>query len=75
LGSVPTEIEKRAGVEAFAEFSFYNQVNALAGGDILKWRAIMNLPYDEFFIKMRMNKVEAAFNKKYQELSLKENQK
>jgi hypothetical protein len=35
----------------------------------------MNLPYDEFFIKMRMNKVEAAFNKKYQELSLKENQK
>jgi hypothetical protein len=75
LGSVPTEIEKRAGITKFAEFGFYNSVNSLAGGDVLKWRAIMNLPYDEFFIKMRMNKVEAAFNKKYQELSLKENQK
>lgn len=32
----------------------------------------MNLPYDEVFIKLKMNKVQSKFEKKYQELVTKE---
>lgn len=61
-------MEKRAGIESFEAFGFYNAVNSLAGGDVLRWDSVMMLPYDQFFLKQYMNKVEAAYQKKYQEL-------
>ena len=71
MGSPPSELEKSAGIAAFEKFSYINTVNTLAGGDVLKWQSIMNLPYETVYLKMLLNKEQAAFNKKYQELSLK----
>lgn len=54
-----------SGLDKFKEI---NIVDSLAGGDILKWEAIQELPYFDVFIKMLMiqekNKIERARNQK-----------
>ncbi|HXP53153.1 MAG TPA: hypothetical protein VN922_24630 [Bacteroidia bacterium] len=45
-----------------------NAVDALADGDPLKWSAILNLPYETFFLKQLMRKTQADYEKKYMEL-------
>lgn len=69
MGSVQTEIEKKAGIAAFEQFGFYNTVNVLAGGDVLKWTSILNLPYEMVYLKMLLNKTEQGYNKKWHELN------
>lgn len=54
-----------SGLDKFKEI---NIVDSLAGGDILKWNDIQELPYFDVFIKMLMiqekNKIERARNQK-----------
>lgn len=55
-----------SGLDKFKEI---NIVDSLAGGDILKWESIQDLPYFDVFIKMLMiqekNKIEKARNQKH----------
>jgi hypothetical protein len=43
-------------------------VNALAGGDVTKWADVLNLPYDRMLTKLLLNKTEAEYQRRYQEL-------
>jgi hypothetical protein len=43
-------------------------INSLADGDILKWQSVLNLPYDQVFLKQYLNKTEFAYREKYNEL-------
>lgn len=40
----------------------------MAGGDITKWAHILNLPYDRVLTKLLLNKTEAEYQKRYNEL-------
>ena len=72
LGSVQTEIEKRAGIKAFEKFGYINAVDALAGGDPLRWEAVLNLSYEVFFMKQLLRKTQFEYQEKYHELYLKQ---
>ncbi|MES2275479.1 MAG: hypothetical protein V4592_05625 [Bacteroidota bacterium] len=61
-------MEQRAGIKNFEPFKYINTINALSGGDITKWDAILNLPYDRVLTKLLLNKTEATYQKRYGEL-------
>lgn len=61
-------MEKKAGIQAFEKFKYINTVNALAGGDITKWSAILAMPYDRVLTKLLLNKTEAEYRHRYSEL-------
>ncbi|GGB08009.1 hypothetical protein GCM10011500_24630 [Mucilaginibacter rubeus] len=69
MASVPTVLEKRAGIQSFEKFKYINTVNSLAGGDITKWDLIMSMPYERLLTKLLLNKTEAEYQKRYSELS------
>ena len=68
LSSVPSLLEKKAGIGTFQKFRYINTVNSLAGGDITKWDDILNMPYDRILTKLLLNKTEAEYQKRYSEL-------
>ena len=68
LSSVPTVLEKRAGVQSFEKFKYINTVNSLSGGDVTKWPEILNMPYERVLTKLLLNKCEAEYQKRYSEL-------
>jgi hypothetical protein len=61
-------LERKAGIQAFEKFKYINTVNALAGGDVTKWADVLNLPYDRVLTKLLLNKTEAEYQRKYNEL-------
>jgi len=68
LTSLPTILEKKAGIQSFEKFKYINTVNSLAGGDITKWAEILNMPYERVLTKLLLNKTEAEYQKRYSEL-------
>lgn len=68
LAAPATPVEKRAGIDAFTPFGYLNTVNSLAGGSLLHWDAILLMPYTKVYTKLLLNKTEAAYNKRYEEL-------
>ncbi len=68
LSSVPSVLERKAGVQSFEKFKYINTVNSLAGGDITKWAEILNMPYERVLTKLLLNKCEAEYQKRYREL-------
>jgi hypothetical protein len=65
---MPTVLEKKAGIQAFEKFKYINTVNALAGGDITKWGDVLNQPYERVLTKLLLNKTEAEYQRRYNEL-------
>lgn len=63
----PTEInfkwEAVNGDERMSRFGIYNTLENLSGGDILKYKAIMNLPYSEVFTALFMKKTSSELQK------------
>lgn len=47
------------GSEKMSKFGIYNTLEALSGGDILKYKEIMNLEYSEVFTVLYMRKTSA----------------
>jgi hypothetical protein len=47
----------------------------LAGGDILKWDIVMQMPYNKVLTKLLLSKTEMAYQRKYAELLKKEEPK
>jgi hypothetical protein len=64
-------MEKKAGIAAFAKFKWLNAVNSIAGGDALKWAAVLNLPYEQFFMKQMLAKTELEYKENYHVLYIK----
>ena len=57
-----------AGVRDFDELGEINTIDNLAGGDVLKWDAVKELPYYQVFDKLRKQTIENRFNKRYQKI-------
>jgi hypothetical protein len=65
LASPPDNDLLNAGVKDLDELGVLNVVDALAGGDILKWDDIKALPYFQVFDKLRKNNLDAKIQKRY----------
>lgn len=68
LSSIPEPEMINAGIENFNQFGIINIIDTLAFGDILKWKEIMELSYTDVFVKLKKNKLESEFNKKYHKI-------
>ena len=68
LAAPASILEKKAGIRAFEKFKYINTINSLASGDITKWDAILNMPYERVLTKLLLNKTEAEYQKRYSEL-------
>ena len=56
----PTDVKLiQAGIGKLSQFNELNIIDTLAGGDILKWKKIINLTWLDVFNKLYKNKVEA----------------
>ena len=51
-----TPIDEAAGIDKLAKFGRMIQIDALAGGDPLKYDAVENLPYEIGFAKLLLDK-------------------
>ena len=71
LSHEPTADEVAAGIDRFNKFGVAIQIDNLAKGDLLKWEAIKNLPYEHCLLKLVMDKTANDFTRDYQELMLK----
>lgn len=71
LGSLPSEDEKRAGIENFAKYRAFPQFDALAGGDLLKQKEIEKLPYSLCFTKLMLENERAEFNNRLSKIRMK----
>lgn len=52
-----------AGIIKFEKYGVNNTIDALAGGDVLKWEEICLMPYQVVFMKLRMNKQKVLFQR------------
>lgn len=56
------------GSNRMSKFGIYNTLDNLSGGDILKYEAILNLPYSDVFTKMYMNRVKGDIEQEMNKL-------
>jgi hypothetical protein len=68
LQSLPDAEMTNAGIENFNQFGIINTIDALAGGDILKWKKVIKMSYIDVFTKLKKNKVESEYNKSYSKI-------
>lgn len=52
-----------AGIKRFEKYGINNTIDALAGGDMLKWEEVLLMPYGVVFMKLRMNKEKVLFQR------------
>ena len=64
LGSPPDAKLVQAGIKKLDVFGDLNSIDALAQGDILKWDAIQELPYEVVFTKLMKMAIEGDITKK-----------
>lgn len=56
-----------AGINELNILGDVNLIDALAGGDVLKWEAILDLPYGTIFDKQLRDNILAKIDKKLAE--------
>lgn len=66
-----TNEQIRAGIKEFSKFGAFNSIDALAGGDITKWEAVVRLPMSDVVLKLKMNQQQYRYEKKYHDIMLK----
>jgi len=59
----------QAGIRDLDVLGDVNTIDILAGGDILKWELVRQLPYSEVFNKLLKNTIEGRINKKLVEIN------
>lgn len=59
----------QAGIRELDVLGDVNTIDSLAGGDILKWEAVRQMPYSEVFNKLLKNTIEARINKRLVEIN------
>jgi hypothetical protein len=65
-----TNEQIRAGIKEFSKFGAFNSIDALAGGDITKWEAVVRLPMSDVVLKLKMNQQQHRYEKKYHQIML-----
>lgn len=65
LSSKPNQKLIDAGIERMNIFGELNIINTLANGDLLKYEEVKNIPYEDVFNKLLMDKIESEINKEY----------
>lgn len=68
LHVLPTQEEEAAGIDNFAQFGVFATIDRLAGGNVLKYEAIENMPFMVIYTKLKLNKVEAEYQEAYQKI-------
>lgn len=68
LASSVTSEQVRAGIHSFDQFSFYNTIDSLAGGDVLKYEQVLNLSYNVVFLKLKRTLLESKYKTNYQKI-------
>ncbi len=58
----------RAGIKSLDKYGSMNTVDALAEGNIMNWKNVMQMSYEKVFVKLMMNKDVAQFQEKYYDL-------
>lgn len=53
-----------AKIDKLDVFKEVNTIDALAGGDILKWEKVVNLEYELVFVKLYKSKLEAEYQER-----------
>ena len=72
LYSPPDSKLLQAGIRELDILEDYNLIDALAQGDILKWKKIRKMPYSEVFNKQLKNTIESRVNKRLVEINKKQ---
>jgi hypothetical protein len=57
-----TGIDKAAGIDKLTQFGVVIQIDKLAGGDVMKWELVKQLPYAIGFMKLYMDKTVDEVN-------------
>jgi len=65
LHKAPTFEQTAAGIEEFEKLGYFSQIDDLAGGDPLKYDAILQLEYSVVYYKLLKNKISATFTERY----------
>ena len=63
LGYTPTTDEERAGIDRFNKFGYVLAIDSLAKGNVLKWNEVKNIPYEDAFMKLMIDKTRNDFDK------------
>ena len=70
LSHEPTADEVAAGIDRFNKFGVALQIDNLAKGDVTKWEAIKQMPYEHCLLKLAIDKNSNDFQRDYQNLIL-----
>lgn len=65
LGHVPTPEEAAAGLERFADYKAFIQFDALAAGDLTRFKEIEDLPYSLCFTKLKLEADRDEYQRDY----------
>ena len=68
LSSNPEPELIASGIDELNVFGELNIIDSLAGGDILKWEQVKQLPYHSIFDKLRKDNIERKINKNYNKI-------
>lgn len=71
----PTAEQSKAGIKQLDKYGMMNLIDSLAGGDILKYEAVLMMEYTVAFTKLRMNKDSELFRRRYADVMKNENKK
>lgn len=68
LEILPTPEQIRAGISEFEKLGIFSTIDDLAGGDPLKYDAVLQLEYSVVYSKLLKNKISHTFASRYEEV-------
>lgn len=68
LEILPTPEQIRAGISEFEKLGIFSAIDDLAGGDPLKYDAVLQLEYSVVYSKLLKNKISHTFACRYEEV-------
>lgn len=71
--SPPNLLAEQAGAANLRQFGDFNDIDLLAGGDVLKHELVLQLEYNLIFQKLRYNKIYRKFETELERLKKPQN--
>jgi len=65
LDNPPSAEQIRAGIEEFSKLGYFNTIDDLAGGDPIKYDAVLELEYIVIYNKLLKSKISSKFAERY----------
>lgn len=66
LGKQPKPEHLQAGIKMFDKFGVLNTIDALAGGDVLKYKPVQQIEYNVIFSKLLLNQTTGIYQENLQ---------